>query len=404
MNIHFPRILFLLFLSSTLNAQIPDTRAQIMVLGSYHMHNPGADVFNIEADDVLTTKKQEEIDLVVEQIARFNPTMIALEIFRDTARDTLTREEYKSFLAGNFTLTRWEGHQLGFRLAKRMKHDRIYNIDEPGIFPFQEMLDYAKENGQVNWLNQQMERMQKKMDDEQEQIRGKSIGDQLVSLNRPDVISEGHQIYVAGCQIGSGADFPGTNVLTEWYTRNARIFTNLYRITEGKEEQQRILVIFGAGHAHILRELIRDATEFELIESNAFLEQGFNNDAQGILVRHLSSVENKDSICLKFTLKMDGAYRLILPDGSTTTTSTEFYSMHVDWFADASWTMNMEIIEFSSDEKIAHALVEANYGEPERNGQPYFHKMWISYVIEKIDGKWYVTHDHASTAEKTTLD
>jgi len=45
----------------TLYSQIDSARDEAMVLGSYHMHNPGADIVNVAADDVLTEKRQKEI-------------------------------------------------------------------------------------------------------------------------------------------------------------------------------------------------------------------------------------------------------------------------------------------------------------------------------------------------------
>ncbi len=33
----------------------------IMILGTYHMDNPGSDAVNFEADDVLTAKRQREL-------------------------------------------------------------------------------------------------------------------------------------------------------------------------------------------------------------------------------------------------------------------------------------------------------------------------------------------------------
>lgn len=35
--------------------------AEVLVLGVYHMANPGRDVANLEADDVLSTRRQTEI-------------------------------------------------------------------------------------------------------------------------------------------------------------------------------------------------------------------------------------------------------------------------------------------------------------------------------------------------------
>jgi hypothetical protein len=36
-------------------------RPEILVLGTYHMANPGHDIHNMQADDVLSPKRQQEI-------------------------------------------------------------------------------------------------------------------------------------------------------------------------------------------------------------------------------------------------------------------------------------------------------------------------------------------------------
>src|SRR5579871_793252 len=64
-------------------AQEPKTaeemRATIMILGTYHMNNPRLDDKDAEADDVLSARRQREIADLVEKLARFNPTKIAIE-------------------------------------------------------------------------------------------------------------------------------------------------------------------------------------------------------------------------------------------------------------------------------------------------------------------------------------
>ena len=37
--------------------------SKIMILGTYHMDNPRLDTVNLDADDVLSTRRQAEIDL-----------------------------------------------------------------------------------------------------------------------------------------------------------------------------------------------------------------------------------------------------------------------------------------------------------------------------------------------------
>jgi len=263
--------LFSLVVLTAARGQETTLRAEVMILGSYHMHNPGADVFNMKVDDVLQPTRQVEIRKVVDQIKAFQPSMIALEIKRLTARDTTERANFQAFREGKFELTRWEGHQIGFRLAQELGHQIIYHIDEPGSFPFQQMLDYAESHDQTEWIYAKMAEKQASTEESNRGQSSETIGQQLFDMNTPGNIEEGHQIYVGMCQIGKDGDFPGTDVLTEWFKRNARIFSNLYKITDGRKNE-RIVVIFGAGHSFLLRELVRIAPEFRLVEPNDYLK------------------------------------------------------------------------------------------------------------------------------------
>ena len=88
-------------------------RAEVLVLGVYHMANPGRDIFNTQADDVLAPKRQAEIEQVTAALKKFNPTKIVVE--GDVFDDRITKN-YADYLAGKHELTRNEIEQIGFRL------------------------------------------------------------------------------------------------------------------------------------------------------------------------------------------------------------------------------------------------------------------------------------------------
>ncbi len=59
----------------------------------------------------------------------------------------------------------------------------------------------------------------------------------------------------------------GSDVLAAfWYSRNLRIFRKVQDITENNED--RILMIVGSGHAAVLRQLFECSPEYEFIEFN----------------------------------------------------------------------------------------------------------------------------------------
>src|ERR1044071_870934 len=103
----------------TLSAAPETPRAEVLVLGVYHMANPGRDIFNTKADDVLTPKRQAEIAQLIEALKKFKPTKVAIEadVYSERAP-----KQYADFLAGNYTLTRNENDQIGYRLAKELGH------------------------------------------------------------------------------------------------------------------------------------------------------------------------------------------------------------------------------------------------------------------------------------------
>ena len=100
----------------------------LMVVGSYHMSNPGLDAVNMKAGDVLTPEKQKEIAEVLDRLTVFGPTKIAIEA---SFKGSPTPQHYADYLAGKFELTRNEIHQIGFRLARQMNHATIYPVDFP---------------------------------------------------------------------------------------------------------------------------------------------------------------------------------------------------------------------------------------------------------------------------------
>ncbi|HSM95857.1 MAG TPA: hypothetical protein VLT91_07430, partial [Rhizomicrobium sp.] len=56
-----------------------DAPVTVMIVGDFHMSNPGKDLHNVEADDMLSPTRQAEIAAVSDALARFHPTIVAAE-------------------------------------------------------------------------------------------------------------------------------------------------------------------------------------------------------------------------------------------------------------------------------------------------------------------------------------
>lgn len=243
----------------------PGATSRVLVLGTYHFANPGLDVAQVEVADVLTAARQSEIETVTAALARFRPTKIAIEHGPASAPrfDSL----YRAYRAGRHELARDETEQLGFRLAAELGHERLYPIDYRTDFPFEAMMAYAREHDAafVRFVEEELARITAEANRMQ---REHTVGEILRQINAPGRLAAEHATYLRFNRVGAGDTYVGAELVSKWYERNIHIFANLQRISEPGD---RILVIFGAGHAPILRELVESDPEMTLVAAGPYL-------------------------------------------------------------------------------------------------------------------------------------
>lgn len=225
-------------------------RAEVLVLGVYHMANPGRDLFNVQADDVLAPKRQRELAELAEVLKKFRPTKIAVEA--DYGTDAVPKR-YAEYLAGKHELTRNEIEQVGFRLAKELGHKTVYPVDADGDFPYQRVVNYAKASGQSAKLDALMRDTWGEMSKAQgEYLKTHTVLETMLYVNSDERVARDVGAYYQLARFGEPGDYAGPDLLAEWYRRNVRIYNNVMKIAETPEE--RVLVIFGYGHLGWLRQ------------------------------------------------------------------------------------------------------------------------------------------------------
>ncbi len=245
----------------------------IMILGTYHMDNPGADAVNFEADDALAPKRQRELQQLVKQLTRFNPTKIAVEA--DTSLDDEVNAEYQDYLNGIYKPGRSEGDQVSLPLAKEMQHPKIYCVDWFGRSDKEKIVDvdaFAKTHNQSRLLEKADTRLQsivqKPLATLTELQKTGSVIDMLHFLNQEETIRVIHEINTLPqftlAQIGIADQYIGLDWLLGWYERNLKIFVNLTRITESDDD--RILLIIGAGHVYLVQHFLEESGDY-VVES-----------------------------------------------------------------------------------------------------------------------------------------
>ena len=231
----------------------------LMILGTHHMANPGKDAVNFKADDVLTPKRQREVEQLVKRLKEFKPTKIAVEV--EPEKDAELEERYQNYLNGSYQLRRNEVDQIGFRLARAMGHHKVYPVDwnkpSPVDFATIDFESFAKANNQKALLEDAYSKAQRSV------ARGEEIQERgsLIDLyrfgNHSKNLREGHRIYFTLARIGKNDQYPGADWVQYWYGRNLKIFVNLTRITESDDD--RILLIIGSGHVWVLQQFVEDS-------------------------------------------------------------------------------------------------------------------------------------------------
>jgi hypothetical protein len=218
-------------------------RAEILVLGVYHMASPGQDIFNMQADDVLAPKRQAEIAQVIATLKEFHPTKIAVE--RD-AGDTRISKDYADYLAGKHELTRNEIEQIGFRLAKELGHKTVYPVDADGEFPYQRLVNYAKASDRSKELDAIMAEFGGMVKAQGAYLASQTVLETLLYMDSDTRIAQELGLYHQLAHFGEPGDWAGADLVSDWVRRNMRIYSNVVRLADSANE--RILVIFGSGH------------------------------------------------------------------------------------------------------------------------------------------------------------
>lgn len=236
----------------------------VMIVGDFHMSNPGRDMHNMQADDVLAPKRQKEIAAVTEGLARFKPTLVAVE----WPDNDITRDRYAAYLAGTLAPSRNEVVQLGFRLAKAVGLKSVAGIDVDGDFPYEAVETYAKAHGKEFVLAAANAEIETFVKAQSEKLKTGTVGEVLRYLNDPELVKNANGFYRTMLTIGGGTEQPGADLLTQWYRRNFLICANLVQRAKPGDH---VVVFYGSGHSFLLRQCVSEMPGYSLVEPNAYL-------------------------------------------------------------------------------------------------------------------------------------
>ncbi len=250
----------------------PEEPHELLVLGTFHFQDAGLDSYRPQFDvDITSPARQAEVRSLVDRLASFRPTKVAVEV---SPQDQLWLDSlYAAFRNGSAALGPSEVFQIGFRLAARMGHDRVYGVDAKRRFyePWVDPDSIAVVHGQQHMLDPEINLLYQRQHEWDDRAKvGRSLTEHLRYVNEPEQVLRSHgQYLIDGFEVGMGDEYPGVDARTAWFNRNLKIFANIQRLLE--LERERIVLIIGSGHLAILQHSAKASPQFRLVDVSRVL-------------------------------------------------------------------------------------------------------------------------------------
>lgn len=246
----------------------------LMILGTFHFRDAGRDGYKPKFPfNVLSPARQAEVEDLVNSLAEYQPTKIAVEWKKDTDQPFLD-SLYQRYLEGKYTLGENEVYQVLFRLGKKLGHTKLYCVDAPARW-YPDVPDDSTFSAQYQ---------QSRFDDtvyNEKYFKFYQLQDSLktvfplkqtlqrVNADQADYLFHGHYL-VGSYKYASGNQYPGADNLTGWYNRNLRILANVLQLADKPEDK--IFLLIGHGHLPVLRQAARSTPEIKFTEVDDYLK------------------------------------------------------------------------------------------------------------------------------------
>ena len=245
---------------------------EVMIVGAYHMGNPGLDVNNAKVDSVLTPEKQQQLAAAVNRLAKFKPNKIAIEMTAN--QPGMTTTDFDKFTPGSLKADANEITQIAYRLAHQLGHKVVYAIDEQSetidYFPYDKVEAFAKANNQDTLLEPGREWGKRVTAEFEMAQKTKTVRQLLLDINKPQrAIDEMRLVYYPFLGIGDQKSQPGAELNAGWYQRNAKIMAKLNMVAKPGDK---IMVLYGAGHNYWLRHFVSQMPGYKLVDVVAYLK------------------------------------------------------------------------------------------------------------------------------------
>lgn len=245
---------------------------EVLLVGTFHYNNPGADVVKTKSFNILNEDSQLELEKISTKIKNYNPTKIFVEwpYNEQNELDSLYQlynqgQYFKNDSLSDFYLKN-EIFQLAFRIAKENNLKTLYGIDYSTSFPFEDVMNDIKKSNQSELkgkIENGISTLTTEFDNKIES--GISLSELTYYLNTSEFRDFHNNLHNNLMLLaGEPDDFSGPFLTSEWFKRNLYMWSFVQKITEQSDE--RVMVLAGAGHIAMFEKFINQNNEWKVKE------------------------------------------------------------------------------------------------------------------------------------------
>ena len=243
---------------------------EILLVGTFHFENfnpkNNGDIVQKNVSDVLTLENQKELELIAQKISEFKPSKIFVEYSfkRQNKLDSLYQNLPKKVDFKN--QRRDETYQIGFRVAKQLKHNKVFAMDLRTNFPYDSLLNQMKKAKQFDLIKRDELELEELQESARELFNSnKSLSEIIFFYNKEDYRNSDINWYVSlANQGGELNNFVGSYLASEWYRRNLYMYSIIQKSLEKNDE--RIMILAGSSHISMFKSFIDHNPEWKTVE------------------------------------------------------------------------------------------------------------------------------------------
>ena len=179
---------------------------------------------------------------------------------------------YKAYSENRYKLTVSEREQIGFRLAKKLNLKQINCVDIFYGMKHDSLLAVtAKEKNQLYLLSELGANANGLKLEFDGVVKRNSITEILKYINKEELLKKNLSLYLKYlAKVGAGENYIGAEAVSDWYLRNLAIYSNV--VTQINANDKYVILIFGQGHIPILKHLLQNNDDFEVVDVNSVLK------------------------------------------------------------------------------------------------------------------------------------